>query len=358
MAPFRLICSRWRAAGRWKQPTGSHWSESWRAANWAITSSCCRSGAWTAGSSSTVPTRRWQPARAFAGEVSSRIVDPKELESVFKERQGSRLIETYSPIRADRDRSVIAVADFYQAADGMEQAVRAAQLRSWAVHGAVTLAMLALLATLVRRAAKTIAAQQRELGEKVDQLTALLAQNEELHDRVRRAGARTTALTERFLRHVATDLHDGPGQGLALASMRIEALAEVCSACARDGGHNSSIADDFHTIHVALQSALTDMRAILRGLRLPEIEQLSVTDTVRRAVRDHEHKTGSVVPLSIGNVPDEAPLSVRITLFRLLQESLANGFRHGGASNQRVTLDVVEEQLVVEVSDEGKGFDP
>src|SRR6185369_7221314 len=132
------------------------------------------------------------PASAFAGEVSSRIVDPSELESVFKERKPTRLIETYSPIRADRNRSVIAVADFYQAADDMEQAVRAAQLRSWVVHGAVTLAMLALLATLVRRATNTIAAQQRELGEKVDQLTALLAQNEQLHDRVRRAGARTT----------------------------------------------------------------------------------------------------------------------------------------------------------------------
>src|SRR5512133_2241558 len=120
------------------------------------------------------PARR-PPASAYAGETSSRIVEPGEVERVFKDRKGSRLIETYSPIRADRDRSVIAVADFYQAADGMEQAVHAAQVRSWAVHGAVTLAMLALLATLVKRAHDTIAAQQRELGEKVDQLTTLLA---------------------------------------------------------------------------------------------------------------------------------------------------------------------------------------
>ena len=298
------------------------------------------------------------PASAFAGEASSRIVNSTELESVFKERQRSRLIETYSPIRADRDRSVLAVADFFQAVDGLEQAVRSAQIRSWVVQGAVTLAMLALLATLVRRAANTIASQQRELGEKVDQLTTLLAQNEQLHDRVSRAGARTTALNERFLRHVATDLHDGPGQGLALASMRIESLAEVCSACANAAGHNSSIAKDFHTIHVALQSALTDMRAILRGLQMPEIEQLSIAETVRRAVRDHEHKTGLAVQLSIGNVPDEAPLPARITLFRLLQESLANGFRHGGGNNQRVTLNTADAQLIVEVCDDGKGFDP
>jgi signal transduction histidine kinase len=303
-------------------------------------------------------TTKRPPASAMAGEVSSRVVDPRELQGVFKERQASRVIETYSPIRADRDRAVIAVADLYQAADGMEQAVHAAQLRSWAVHGAVTLAMLALLATLVKRAADTIAAQQRELGEKVDQLTSLLKQNEQLHDRVSRAGARTTALNERFLRHVAADLHDGPGQGLALASMRIESLAEVCSACAHASGHDSRIAEDFHTIHVALQSALNDMRAVLRGLHLPEIDQLSLADTARRAVSDHERKTGLTVPLAIGQVPQRAPLSVRIAVFRLLQESLANGFRHGGASRQRVSLDVADSQLVVEVSDEGKGFDP
>jgi len=91
--------------------------------------------------------------------------------------------------------------------------VRAAQWRSWGVHGAITLAMLVLLATLVRKANDTIAATQRELNEKVDQLTALLAQNAHLHERINRAAARTMALNEQFLRNIATDLHDGPGPG-------------------------------------------------------------------------------------------------------------------------------------------------
>jgi len=298
------------------------------------------------------------PASAFAGRMRSRIIDPAELHGEFTDTRWSRLIETYAPIRSDSDGSVLAVAGFYQAPEGLEDAVHAAQLRSWGVHGAVTLAMLALLATLVRKANRTIEAQQRELSEKVDQLTALLAQNEQLHDRVSRAAARTTALNERFLRHVATDLHDGPGQGLALASMRIESLAEVCRACARAAGNDASIAEDFRTIHLALQSALTDMRAIVHGLHLPEIEQLSVDETVRRATRDHERKTGLPIPLALDNLPAEAPLPVRITLFRLLQESLANGYRHGGGGGQRVSVSGRDGRLVVEVADNGKGFDP
>jgi len=236
--------------------------------------------------------------------------------------------------------------------------VHVAQWRSWGVHGAVTLAMLVLLATLVRKANRTIDAQQRELGEKVDQLTALLAQNEQLHERVNRAAARTMALNEQFLRNIATDLHDGPGQGLALASMRIESLAEVCGNCGHSAGGSRTVTEDFHTIHIALQSALADLRAILRGLQLPEIEKSTVAETLQRAVDDHRHKTGVAALLECDHAPEEAPLPVRITLFRVLQESLANGFRHGGGCNQRVLVIGSAGRLEVVVADAGKGFDP
>ncbi|MEK7437102.1 MAG: sensor histidine kinase [Pseudomonadota bacterium] len=297
-------------------------------------------------------------ASAFSGEVRSRIVEKAELENVFRDSRWSRLIETYSPLRAERDRSVLAVAGFFHTAEALGQSIRGAQLRSWGVHGAITLAMLALLATLVRKANDTITATQRELNEKVAQLTALLVQNEHLHDRVNRAAARTMALNEQFLRNIATDLHDGPGQGLALASMRIESLADTCGNCGQSVGRNGSVSEDFHTIHLALQSALTDLRAILRGLQLPEIEQLSLAETLQRAADDHQRKTGVAVPLTLNNAPEAAPLPVRITLFRVLQESLANGFRHGGGRNQRVAVSGSAGEVCVEVADDGPGFDP
>jgi hypothetical protein len=297
-------------------------------------------------------------ASAFSGQVRSRVVEQAELEDVLKDSRWSRLIETYTPLRAERDRSVLAVAGFFNSADGLQQSVRSAQLRSWGLQGAITLAMLVLLATLVRKANDTIAATQRELNEKVAQLTALLAQNEHLHDRVNRAAARTMALNEQFLRNIATDLHDGPGQGLALASMRIEALGDVCGNCEHALGRSRNVSEEFRTVQSALQSALTDLRAILRGLQLPEIEQLSLAETLRRAADDHQRKTGVAVTLTLDNAPDAAPLPVRITLFRVLQESLANGFRHGAGRNQRVSVFGAAGEVSVEVADDGAGFDP
>jgi len=297
-------------------------------------------------------------ASAFSGEVRSRVVERAELQNVLKDSRWSRLIETYSPLRAEGDRSVLAVAGFFNSAKTLEQSVRAAQLHSWGVQGAITLAMFVLLATLVRKANDTITATQRELKEKVAQLTALLAQNAQLHDRINRAAARTMTLNEQFLRNIATDLHDGPGQGLALASMRIEALGDVCGSCEHSIGRAGSVSEEFRTVHLGLQSALNDLRAILRGLQLPEIEQLSLVETLQRAAGDHQRKTGVAVPLTLNNAPGAAPLQVRITLFRVLQESLANGFRHGGGCNQRVTVAGSGGTVSVEVADDGPGFDP
>ena len=306
----------------------------------------------------TVYAMEPQLVSAFAGEVRSRVVEKAELARVFRNSDWSRLIETYTPLHADSDRSVLAVAGFFNPAGGLEQSVRSAQLRSWGVHGLITLAMLVLLATLVRKANDTIAATQRQLNEKVEQLTALLAQNEQLHERINRAAARTMALNEQFLRNIATDLHDGPGQGLALASMRIGALGEVCGNCEHSVGRAGNVSEEFRTVQLALQSALTDLRAILRGLQLPEIEHLSLAETLQRAAADHQRNTGVAVPVALGGAPQSAPLPVRITLFRVLQESLANGFRHGGGCNQRVAVTGSAGQVIVEVADDGPGFDP
>ena len=297
-------------------------------------------------------------ASAFAGEVHSEISDLKEPENEFERRRWPRLLETYAPVRAASTGAILAVSEFYQTTDDLERQVRAARLRSWLMVSTATLIIFLLLAALVKRASNTIVAQQTELREKVTQLTELVAQNEHLHDRIQRAAARTTALNERFLHRIAADLHDGPGQGLALALMRMEPLADMCGTLAAIVSKDRGLGDELRTLHSALQLAFDDLHNIAEGLHLPEIEQLSIVETAQRAVGDYERKARLVVPLMTDDIPDAVPLPVKITLFRVLQESLANGFRHGGAPQQRVNLTRSDGQLVVEVTDSGRGFDP
>jgi len=297
-------------------------------------------------------------AAALAGNVHSEVSDLSGVENVSESRKWSRLIETYSPIHAEKLGTVIAAAEFYQTTDELFREIRAAQLRSWLVVAAVMLVMYLLIFGLVRRGSQTIDAQRRQLSDKVTELSSLAAQNAQLHDTVRRAAVNTTALNERYLRRLSADLHDGPGQDLALALMRFETLTDSMGKCPTGADRRRSPQEDFRAIHSALQSALTDLRSISLGLQLPEIDWLPSSEISGRAVRDFERKTGTRVTLTTTSDPAEISLPVRITLYRLIQESLANGFRHGGDSDQRVDVSNTDGQITVTVSDNGVGFDP
>jgi signal transduction histidine kinase len=295
---------------------------------------------------------------ALGGEVRSKISNLRYAEHEFERVNWTRLIETYAPIRLDSTGEVFAVSEFYKDPANLEHEMVAAQRRSWLVVGVATLLMYGLLAGIVGRASGTIHRQQDELQEKVDQLTALLAQNEELTARLRVAGARTTALNERFLRRISADVHDGPCQELALSLLRFDELSEACQACPLMNDRSRNVRRDFQTIHSALQTALKHLRSISASLRMPELEQLSVEETVERAVREYERRTGVEVDINIADSEIASPLPVKITLFRLIQESLTNGYRHGDIEKQRVRLESENGMLAVEIADNGKGFDP
>ncbi len=295
--------------------------------------------------------------KALEGEVYTEISDLNKEENIYEKQSWSRLIETYAPVRNENGGEVVAVIEFYQSLDELKGEIQAAQRRSWMMVGSSTIVIYLLLAGLVSRASNTILSQQNELKEKVAQLTGLLSINKQLHSRVSRAAARTTTLNERFLRRIAADIHDGPGQDLSLALLRIEELSNVCAACIGGALKGGRMNDDFNTIQSALQDALVDMRAILAGLRIPDIERLSIAETAERAIRDYEHKSGARVLLTMNRNPAEISLPVKITLYRILQESLANGFRHANGASQRVEINITEGQLVAEISDDGSGFD-
>jgi hypothetical protein len=298
-------------------------------------------------------------AAAFRGESRSHMSARNDQEHQIEGTRGPALIETYAPVRDPRTQSILAVSQISQRTDVLAQVIGTARLQSWMVVIAVTTVMYLFLTTLIRRASNTIVTQQKQLQEKVSQLTILCRQSEELYERVAGAAGRATARNERFLHRIAVDLHDGAGQGIALAMMRLEQLAEVCSTCCSEiGSMGDTVAGKFRTLQQGLNSSLQDLRSISKGLQLPDVEAMSLADIARRAVRNHERTSGINVQLTIHSVPEDAPLPVKISLFRLLQESLANSFRHGGGVNQCVLLGTLDHKLQVEVRDEGKGFDP
>ena len=295
-------------------------------------------------------------ARSWRGEVVSQISSLQKEENSLERAKQSQLLEIYSPVRLGGTNQIIAVAEFYQKVDALNREVAAAQQRSWLVVGTATLVIYLLLAGFVGRASDTIERQKLALSQHVDQLTELLDQNESLRNRIRRAAARFTALNERFLRRFSAELHDGPLQDLGLAMLRLDHVEDYFSKQRKSTSNNNAVREDLSVIHSSLQRAMEEIRSLSAGLGVPQLSELTLAETISRAVRVHEQRTGTKVTVNVSEIPNNASLPVKITVYRLIQESLHNAYRHADGLGQEVTVRRVNGQITLEVSDRGPGL--
>ncbi|HEY0824635.1 MAG TPA: sensor histidine kinase [Ramlibacter sp.] len=291
---------------------------------------------------------------ALGGGIYSELADRSHSEQAEHGAPSARLIETYTPLHADRLGKVIGAAEFYSSPDDVDREVATAQQRSWLVVSGTMAALYFLLSIVVTGGSRKIVEQRQDLAGKVRQLTELNAQNTQLHERVRRAADQAAGLNETFLRRISSDIHDGPGQDLGFALMQLKNILDT--PVPREPAE-AKWAETLMPVRHAVQSALGDLCAISADLQMPEIEPMPLGGVADRVVRDYESKTGCTVTLVNELDGAQAPLPTKITLYRLLQEALANSFRHAKCRNPRVRLECDAHSLRLQVTDNGPGFD-
>jgi signal transduction histidine kinase len=299
---------------------------------------------------------RFQPnanlRAAFAGRLTAEFDRVDDFESKVERDSGRPLLEVYVPVLQPWSGEVVAVSEFYEIATEFEQSLRQARLWGWAAVAGAMLGLFLALSTIVLRGSRTIAEQRRALVRRVSELSELLEHNRLLGQRVQRASQRVVALNENHLRRIGADLHDGPAQLVALASMKLAGMSRAISASLVGS------AGQLAAIRSSLDDALAEIRAICRGLVLPQIETLDTREVVARAAHAHEQRTGTAVELSLSEEPDTLGLSGKICVYRFVQEALSNAYRHAGGAGQSARSTVEGRRVVVEVSDAGPGFDP
>ena len=296
-------------------------------------------------------------ARALAGEVSGDVGHAEAEDELPGDVPRDNLIEIYSPVRDPDSGAVIGAAEFYYATTELDRELAAAQRRSWLAVGGATLVIYLLLATFIQGVSNTIRRQQRALAGQVARLTEVARQNQDLHERVRGAAARTSAINERFLRRFSAELHDGPAQEISLALLRLDHLAALCTAHESDGAREK-MEHELDLIQSSLRRSLQDVRATSSGLLLPHLGTLTVAQTLDHVIRGHERRTGSAVALTTRDLPVQASLPTKIALYRVVQEALNNAWRHAGGAGLAVSAVASGDRLTVEVSDSGGGFEP
>jgi signal transduction histidine kinase len=296
-------------------------------------------------------------AASWAGEVTGDISNLSEEENVEERRLSSDpLFQIYSPVRLNGTHEIIAVAEFYQKVDTLEAEIAAAKRWGWLLVGISILVVYFVLVGFVYWASQRIEQQGAELKNQVKQLTLLLSHNKELTKRVRLAAANTAALNESLLRRTSAEIHDGPVQEISLALLRLDQAMERNESC-RVTNPNSKCNDSLPVVQTSLQAALQGMRTIAAGLGIPQLDDLTLPGVIERVIRSHELHTETKVAFNMSDIPDQATLSTKIIIYRFIQEGLNNAYQHAGGKGQAVQVIYRAQQLQIEVSDQGPGFD-
>ncbi|MBB4409495.1 MULTISPECIES: sensor histidine kinase [Agrobacterium tumefaciens complex] len=288
---------------------------------------------------------------AFSGRMAARFNRIGDVESEAERDSENPLLQIYNPVLQPWSGKVVAVSEFFEVAHDFEWSLNQARLLSWFMVAAFTMTFFILLSIIVLRGSRTIDSQRKALSDRVAELSALLRQNEALRARVQRATQRATSLNESYLRRIGADLHDGPAQLVAYASLRLDSpmLTDPCTP-AED--REASLTN----IKTSLDDAMAEIRGICSGLMLPHIETDSLADLLKRAILAHGQRTGASAELSLNKTPASLSTSAKICIYRFVQEALNNGYRHAGGVGQKVAQTSEDGLIIIEVIDEGQGF--
>ncbi len=294
---------------------------------------------------------------AWSGRVAAKFDQNEHVEDRSGRRSRPTLLEVYVPIRKAYADTVIAVVEFYEEADKLKSDIFRAKLESWLILGGVgLLAVMALYGT-VAGASRTIEQQRRSLEGRVAELSNLLDQNQSLRGRLERSSLRTAEINEHYLRRLGSELHDGPAQLVSLALLRFDAARKPAAPPPGRETTSSLPVNDKAMIRGALSDALNEIRNIAIGLSLPEVEQLTVGEAIKVAVKAHERRTGTKVELVVGQLPETSPHITKATCFRFVQEGLNNAANHGKGVGQRIVARSQDDTILVDIHDAGPGFD-
>jgi signal transduction histidine kinase len=104
--------------------------------------------------------------------------------------------------------------------------------------------------------------------------------------------------------------------------------------------------------------ALEELRSLILGLRPPELERDGLASTLRKEVEMVARTHGTDVELEIDPGFSSDGGEDELALLRIAHEALHNAVRHASAEHVTVRLAGENGKLVIEVSDDGIGFDP
>lgn len=156
-------------------------------------------------------------------------------------------------------------------------------------------------------------------------------------------------IQEQTFQHISREIHDNISLSLTLAKLHLNTY----NLKGKDNGHNlvESSVD-------LISKALTDLNDISKSMDSDLIESHGLIHAIEYEVEILQ-KTGQFqVEFQVTGSPVFMDSAKELVVFRIIQESCNNALKHSGANNIYIHLCYHDQEMEIQIRDDGKGFDP
>lgn len=168
--------------------------------------------------------------------------------------------------------------------------------------------------------------------------------------RLRSQASQVAVVAER--ERLARELHDSVTQSLYSLTLLAEASQRLVGA-----GDLEPVREYTVRLGEIAQQALREMRLLVYQLRPLVLKREGLVGALQQRLDAVEKRAGVDARLLVEG-PVELRAEVEDGLYRIAQEALNNALKHAAPTSVIVRIEVKEEGVMLEVSDDGRGFDP
>lgn len=180
------------------------------------------------------------------------------------------------------------------------------------------------------------------------QRQSLIDELERTQQELAQAERRAGILQER--QRLAHEIHDTLAQGFTSIIMHLQAAENTANTQAQSQAH---LVQAQQTARVNLSEA----RRFVWDLRPDVLDNQTLEAALKHVLKDWQGATKKVTELIVTGTPLTLHPAVEVALLRVTQEALTNVQKHADASRVTVKLSYMKESVIIDIQDDGIGFD-
>jgi signal transduction histidine kinase len=195
----------------------------------------------------------------------------------------------------------------------------------------------------------TLTAADTALMRQISPQVALLAHAVRAAAAVQRSRENIVNAREEERMRLRRDLHDGLGPALVGLALEADAATALAASDAVRAGELTA------RVAAGLRGMVSDVRSVVEGLRPPDIDQLGLAAALEERARA---LSVAGVAVTIECEPLALSPAAEVAVYRVVAEAVTNVARHARAASCHIRVSDTAGLIVVEVDDDGRGFDP